>query len=99
MEFNIFSLIIIIPIVALYGLFAVACLKTLQIPLGFSVLAIFIISGGVAGSATMFLYGVVVAGATGRLNSIGEVTRMFVLSGLVAIAASIVTAKLRTKHN
>lgn len=98
MELSIFSLIIIIPGVGLYGLFAVACLKALQIPLGFSDVAIFIICGGVSGSITMFLYGVFVADASGQLNGTGEVLGMFAISGLVAIFASVFITRLRSKH-
>ena len=98
MELSIFSLIIIIFGVGLYGLFAVACLKALQIPSGFSDVAIFIICGGVFGSITMFLYGVFVADVSGKLNGTGEVLGMFVLSGLVATSSSVFITKLRSKH-
>ena len=98
MELSIFSLIIIIPGVGLYALFAVACLKALQIPSGISDVAIFIICGGVSGSITMFLYGVFVADASGQLNGTGEVLGMLALSGLVAMSTSVFIAKLRSKH-
>ena len=96
---GIFNIIIIIPAIFLYGLFGVACLKIIKIPVGLFTLGSFILFGGVSGVLTLIFYGAVVADENSQLNSTMEVIGMFVASGLMAIFASIVSAKISKKYN
>jgi len=96
---GVFNLLIIVPVVALYGLFGMICLKLLSIRFNFSYLILFVVSGIVSGTITMFLYGVLVADASGHLKSAEEVIGMFVVSGLAAVSASVFSAKAAAKYN
>ena len=95
----IFGLFIIVPVLALYGLFGAICLKLLKIKLSLFTLFLFVLCGVISGISVMYVYGLVVGDKSGTLNSSLEVIGMFVISGFAAVLASIFLMKLLSKYN
>lgn len=96
---GIFNLVIIVPLLAIYGICGAICLRILGIKTNILTLSLFVLGGVLAGTISIFIYGFLVADQNGQLNGAIEVIGMFGISGLVALFASVLSVKLAMKYN
>ena len=82
----------------LYSLFAKACLKLLNIPANIRVIGIFIISGAVAGVASLIIYASLLADEQGHLGDEPQIFTMVSVSLLIAIVVSMGAVKIASAN-
>ena len=96
---GIFSLLIVIPATALYGMFGVLCLKALRIQTNVFTLVLFVASGIFAGITAIVIYGFLFADQHGQLKGFVEVIGLFVFSVFFALLVSVLVVKFAIKYN
>ena len=94
---GIFTIIVLIPIIAVCALLAAACLMLTKQPLSFISVTIFTFTGGLIGLITMMVWCSIFANEEGTLESTAAVLGMFAVSGVLAAIGGLYCSSLYTK--
>lgn len=90
----IIKLLLVISVLILYSFFAKSCLKLLNIPTTVRSVAVFVISGILAGVISLVTYGAMMAEEQGHLGDEPQLLSMFSVSVLIAIGVSLGFTKI-----
>lgn len=86
-------LLVIAALVA-YSFVAKATLKLLNIPATIQTIATFVVSGAIAGVASLLVYGSMLAEQQGHIGDEPQIFSMFSVSVIIAIVVSVAAAKI-----
>ncbi len=88
------KLLLILAALVAYSFVAKACLKLLKIPATMQSIAIFVVSGAIAGVISLLIYASMLAEAQGHIGDEPQIFNMFSVPVLIAIAVSMVAVKI-----
>ncbi len=82
----------------LYAVFGMFCLKTARIPINLLTIGGFVVFGALAGIISVIIYGAFIVEEQKHLGDEMQNIGLFVISTVIAIAVSLVSAKLISKQ-